>query len=103
MPTRTGYTDSNYVLSITSYGQADSSDSDYFLVPALNDSAFLNDTVFGFTTMGDSNYYFDRQNTGASATYINQVDSATNLISTLRVQLANAESSGGGAIQTWSS
>ena len=31
------------------------------------------------------------------------LDSANNLISTLRVQLANAESGGGGAIQTWSS
>ena len=108
MPTRTGYTDSNYFMD----------------APWANDGRDSNDYIYGdssptvqrldgimtieydYETL-DSQYFvnpiIDRQNAGAAAPVQASLDSATNLINTLRVQLANAESGGGGAIQTWSS
>lgn len=104
MPTRTGYTDSSYNLIASPYGFAyDSSDKrDSSFVLYIQDSGVndhLINTKAGFSFGYDSNFFFDGQNTGLSVSTNASLDSANDLISTLRVQLANAQ--GGGPIQRW--
>lgn len=108
MPTRSGYTDSSYHLIASPYGFAyDSSgkrDSSFVLYIQDSDvSDRLVNTKAGFSIGYDSNFVFDGQNAGLSVSTNQSLDSANGLISTLRTQLANAEASGGGATQTWSS
>lgn len=108
MPTRSGYTDSSYHLIASPYGFAyDSSDKrDSSFVLYIQDSDISNHiitTKAGFSVGYDSNFFFDGQNAGLSVSTNQSLDSANSLISTLRVQLANAEAGGGGATQTWSS
>ena len=108
MPTRTGYTDSDYYMDApwandgnvsNNYNYGDSS-------PIVPRQAGIANIEYDYETL-DSQYsvnpIIDRLNAGAAAPVQASLDSATNLVATLRVQLANAESGGGGAIQTWSS
>lgn len=104
MPTRSGYTDSSYNLIASPYGFAyDSSgkrDSSFVLYIQDSDvSDHLIHTKAGFSVGYDSNFVFDGQNTGLSVSTNAQLDSANDLISTLRTQLANAQ--GGGPVQRW--
>lgn len=87
MPTRTGYTESSYNIVLSG------SDSN-FVIGALDSDVLVLSNI-------DSNMVFNRLNEGASITYINQVDSANNLISNLQAQVAAL--SGGGPAQSWSS
>ena len=108
MPTRTGYTDSTYHMD-TPWSQDGRSANDYIYGDSssiLERRDGLINVVYDYETL-DSQYFInpilDRLNAGAAAPVQASLDSANSLISTLRVQLANAESGGGGAIQTWSS
>ena len=107
MPTRTGYTDSTYHLD-TPWSQDSNSSNDYIYgdsspillregVGVISYDYELLDSQYGINSI------LDRLNSGAAAPVQASLDSANSLISTLRIQLANAESNGGGAIQTWSS
>ena len=107
MPTRTGYTDSTYHLDTP--WNMDGYANDYIYgdsSPTVQRLDGIMSIEYDYETL-DSQYFvnpiIDRQNAGAAAPVQASLDSATNLISTLRIQLANAESGGGGAIQTWSS
>ena len=113
MPTRTGYTDSTYHLD-TPWNQ-DGYANDYTYGDSSPVLDFSNDITFieSDGTLDSSytnNHFLDYTNdlilvntADAAVAAQASADSANNLISTLRVQLANAESGGGGAIQTWSS
>ena len=108
MPTRTGYTDSNYFMDAP--WANDGRDSNDYIYgdssPTVQRLDGIMNLAYDYETL-DSQYFvnpiIDRLNAGAAAPVQASLDSATNLISTLRIQLANAESGGGGAIQTWSS
>lgn len=130
MPTRTGYTDSTYHLD-TPWSQDDSNYNDYIygdsnyiliknnaVVVSLYNVGDSNNIAFESMTLTDSGNPIDSdyfKNYTLIDTHIlnspinevavaqNTADSANNLVSTLRVQLANAESGGNPAIQTWSS
>lgn len=113
MPTRTGYTDSTYHLD-TPWNQ-DGYANDYIYGDSSPVLDFSNDITFieSDGTLDSSytnNHFLDYTNdvilvntADAAVAAQASADSANSLISTLRVQLANAESGGGGAIQTWSS
>jgi len=108
MPTRTGYTDSTYHID-TPWSQDSRDSNDYNYGDSSSVLLRVTDTMvisYDYESL-DSQYgvnpMLDRLNSGAAAPVQASLDSATNLISTLRIQLANAESNGGGAIQTWSS
>ena len=113
MPTRTGYTDSTYHLD-TPWNQ-DGYANDYTYGDSSIVLNFSNDIVFiesdgSLDSSYNYNHFLDYTNdlilvntADAAVAAQASADSANNLISTLRVQLANAESGGGGAIQTWSS
>ena len=113
MPVRTGYTDSTYHLDTpwnmdgyaNDYIYGDSSlvldfSNDISLIESDGtlDSSYNNNHVLDFS----NDIYLVKAADAAVAAQAS-ADSANTLISTLRVQLANAESGGGGAIQTWSS
>ena len=113
MPTRTGYTDSTYHLD-TPWNQ-DGYANDYTYGDSSIVLNFSNDIVFiesdgSLDSSYNNNHFLDYTNdlilvntADAAVAAQASADSANSLISTLRVQLANAESGGGGAIQTWSS
>ena len=113
MPTRTGYTDSTYHLDTpwnmdgyaNDYIYGDSSpvldfsnDITFIESDGTLDSSYTNNHILD----NSSNLILIKAADTAAAAQAS-ADSANTLISTLRVQLANAESGGGGAIQTWSS
>ena len=108
MPTRTGYTDSNYFMDVLKAN--DGRDSNDYIYgdssPVIPRTDGIINLAYDYETL-DSQYFvnpiIDRLNAGAATPVQASLDSANSLISTLRVQLANAESGGGGAIQTWSS
>tara|TARA_B100000927_G_scaffold121039_1_gene97598 strand:- start:915 stop:1307 length:393 start_codon:yes stop_codon:yes gene_type:complete len=130
MPTRTGYTDSTYHLD-TPWSQDDSNHNDYIYGDSNYILIKNNEIVESLYNVGDSNYvafqshsltdsgnpidsdYFKNyvlidthilnSPINEVATAQNNADSANNLVATLRVQLANAESGSNPAIQTWSS
>tara|TARA_B100000963_G_scaffold360188_1_gene390110 strand:+ start:2780 stop:3172 length:393 start_codon:yes stop_codon:yes gene_type:complete len=130
MPTRTGYTDSTYHID-TPWSQDARDSNDYIYGDSNYVIIKNNDMVESLYNVGDSNYvvamiqtltdsgdpidsdYFNNHviiNTHVLNSPINEVaaaqnqaDSANAQINTLRVQLANAESGGSPAIQTWSS
>lgn len=104
MPTRSGYTDSSYVLMASPYGFAyDSSgsrDSSFVLNNRDKDSDTIVLSEAGWSYGYDSSLILDGQNTGLGVATQVSLDSANGLISTLRVQLANA-GGGGGPTQRW--
>ena len=130
MPTRTGYTDSTYHLD-TPWSQDDSNHNDYIYGDSSYILIKNNEIVESLYNVGDSNYiafqsysltdsgnpidsdYFKNYvlidthilNSPVNEVAVaqNQADSSNNLINTLRIQLANAESAVNPAIQTWSS
>ena len=130
MPTRTGYTDSTYHLD-TPWSQDARDSNDYIYGDSNYVIIKNNDVVESLYNVGDSNFiafqsysltdsgnpidsdYFKNYvlidthilNSPVNEVAVaqNQADSSNNLISTLRIQLANAESGGNPAIQTWSS
>ncbi len=130
MPTRTGYTDSTYHLD-TPWSQDARDSNDYIYGDSNYVIIKNNDVVESLYNVGDSNFiafqsysltdsgnpidsdYFKNYvlidthilNSPVNEVAVaqNQADSSNNLISTLRIQLANAESAGNPAIQTWSS
>ena len=113
MPTRTGYTDSTYHLDTP--WNMDGYANDYIYGDSSPVLDFSNNITFieSDGTLDSSytnNHILDYTNdlilvntADAAVAAQASADSANSLISTLRVQLANAESGGGGAIQTWSS
>lgn len=130
MPTRTGYTDSTYHLD-TPWSQDARDSNDYIYGDSNYVIIKNNDVVESLYNVGDSNFiafqsysltdsgnpidsdYFKNYvlidthilNSPVNEVAVaqNQADSSNNLITTLRIQLANAESAGNPAIQTWSS
>ena len=130
MPTRTGYTDSTYHLD-TPWSQDARDSNDYIYGDSNYVIIKNNDVVESLYNVGDSNFiafqsysladsgnpidsdYFKNYvlidthilNSPVNEVAVaqNQADSSNNLINTLRIQLANAESAGNPAIQTWSS
>ena len=113
MPVRTGYTDSTYHMDTPWI--ADGRDSNTYHY-GDSSSVFVSqkNLVFDYDYIGNSDSEYDKnvilprpqiliKSPDAAAAAQSNADSANDLVATLRVQLANAESGGGGAIQTWGS